>query len=281
MGTFITLRTYLDLPEAELARARLDASGIRARVVEGTSFNPLLNLAAGGIRLEVWSPDADRAEQILAEQGPAPEDLDAGEDEAGAGEVVRCPRCELEYCFYERVALPRSGAVPGVVAIFYLPLLLFGPRRWHCRKCEHVWDDPAEGPKVPTRLQPGDPRPVFRIQRAPYGRGVLLGLMVAVAFALSVRPRFPEVALALLFVAPLLGWLVAHALRADVCSGPGCREPLPPGVRDCPACKGAIVGRVRSPSEHHAAAADFRRELAACRAEEEQAQARPKKKKIR
>jgi hypothetical protein len=69
--------------------------------------------------------------------------------------------------------------------------------------------------------------------------------------------------------AAFVGWAIGHAIAADVCSEPKCRTPLVPGVETCPGCKGSVAGRVRSAAEHWAAAADFRRELAALHAKDE------------
>ncbi|EYF02673.1 hypothetical protein [Chondromyces apiculatus] len=268
MRAFVTVRKYLDATEAELARAHLDANGIEARVSEPTGFNPMLNLAAGGVRLEVLSLQVEQAEKLLQEVATTHIDLGDAEDDAEprkGGQTVRCPRCELEYCFHERVGIPRrfGSALSPLVAVVSLPFMLFGPKRWHCRKCEHVWDDPAEGPKKPTRLAPGEPEPVFRISRAARGRGLMLG---AVAGFLAGVALDDQPTALLMLVGALFGYFIGGMLRVDYCSGPTCRAPLPGGRKTCTACKGAVVGRVDSAAEHYAAAADFRREMAACHA---------------
>src|SRR5215471_15163602 len=94
----VTLRTYLDVIEAELARARLESADIAAIVVEPTAFNPLLTGAAGGVQLRVRGADVEKAEDILADAAIENADPDDGEGE----DVVRCPRCELAYCSYGR-----------------------------------------------------------------------------------------------------------------------------------------------------------------------------------
>ncbi|AKT43660.1 DUF2007 domain-containing protein [Chondromyces crocatus] len=273
MRAFVTVRRYLDSTEAELARAHLEVHGIEARVSEPTPFNPLLALPAGGVRLDVPSLQVEQAERLLQELRSAHIDLDEAEADdadtangASAAPTVRCPRCELEYCFFERGLPRRLGfAAAPIGALLALPFLLFGPKRWVCHKCEHVWSDPAEGPKKPTRLEPGDPEPVFRLHRAPTMRGLLLGFVAGFLLWVGVAHEYSGL-LPMLF--PIAGYGIGKALGADVCSGPKCREPLPPGMETCSACKGAVVGRVASAAEHYAAAADVRRELSACRAEE-------------
>ena len=272
---YVTLRRYLDPIEAQLDRARLEAEDIPARVIEPTGFNPALTLAAGGVTLDVRAEDALRAERILAEPGV---DLTVGgdDDPDDGPDAVRCPRCELPYCTFERPKL--RGLAPGGIGLLHLLAYGLGaaaPKRWRCQRCEHVWDDPAEGPKTMTRLAPGDPRPVFRLRRAHAGMGVFLGVMAG--FFAVILLHGPGAVL--LFVAPVLGWALGRSIGADVCSEPRCREPLSPRAEACPGCKGSVAGRVRSAAEHYAAAADFRRELAALRARDAEKGKRRLKKK--
>src|SRR3954469_12409743 len=100
MRRTVTVARYLDVTEAQLARVRLGGEDIEAFVIEGAGFNPLLTGAVGGVLLQVRERDQDRAREILAE---VPEEADEDADPyLGAERVVRCPRCELEYCYHER-----------------------------------------------------------------------------------------------------------------------------------------------------------------------------------
>ena len=270
----VTIAKYLNVTDAQLARVRLGGEGIEAFVIEGAGFNPLLTAAISAVQLQVRERDIDRARAILAEVLP---DVDDEPDPVPGGErVVRCPRCELEYCYHER--LRGSGMVPN-------PLVLVGhvfasavtAKRWRCRKCEHVWDDPDEGPAKMTRLEPGDPRPVFRLRRGRGATGVFLGMvmgfvstMVAANLVGRVDDDFGRVVAVLgygllFFGLPVLGWRIGKHVRADVCSVPECRTPLSREVEECPGCKGTIAGNITSAPEHFSAAADVRRELAASR----------------
>jgi hypothetical protein len=277
----VTLRRYLDPVAAQLDRASLEAAGITAHVIEAASFNPFLSGAAGGAQLQVGERDVGRAEAILASHGPGSEDASA--DDGEGTDVVRCPRCELAYCSLERPQLRTGSLFMPIVALVTLPLLPFAKRRWHCQKCRHEWDDPKEGPAAMTRLEPGDPRPVFRLRRAHAGMGLFVGLMVGflggmvTSFVLGAGGG----AVGVFLLAPVAGWLVGRSLRYDVCSEPGCRAPLPPGEEDCPRCRGAIAGSIDAAEQHFPAAADFRRELAALRREPAPAKKRKKKAKLR
>src|SRR4051812_17826827 len=111
MRRLVTIGQYLDTVQAQMDRARLNADGIDAFVTEGAGFNPLVNTAAGGTTLAVRARDVERARAILDQTPGEAEEEDGGEDK------VRCPRCELEYCFYKRARF--LGVIPG-------------PKRWHC-----------------------------------------------------------------------------------------------------------------------------------------------------
>jgi hypothetical protein len=252
----VTVGAYLDLLEAELARSRLEAEDIDAIVIEPTGFNPLLTAAAGGILLQVDGSDRRRAEEILAQPAPEPEVEDAEDADESA---VRCPRCELTYCSHAR-AIPSGGFPHPLLAVGYV----VSRKRWRCQRCEHVWDDPKQGARAMTRLLPGDPRPVFRLQRAHPGMGLLLGGMCGVVVAIVLQGSLA--APILLVGLAALGWFIGRWFRKDFCSEPQCRAQLLPGAEECPRCKGAIAGSITRASAHYSAAADFRRELAMLRA---------------
>ena len=279
MADLVTLRTYLDPLEANAAKAALQAGGVRAHVFEPTAFNPLYTVAAGGIRLDVSRRDVEHAEIILNElaeaalrddhedEEPVPSDPRGNHPYREPGlqtaDEVRCPRCELTYCFHEksypRFNTPAALVFLPILLLDYIPTFLFGQKRWHCRRCEYVWDNEREGPRAFTRLPKGAPRPVFRLRRTRAGTGLLLGLVVG-SFAVFLVP-YPLSTF--IFVgAVLLGYVLGRGVRSDVCSEPTCRTPLPPRREDCPQCKGTVAGTIRTAPEHYAAVAEVRRELA-------------------
>ena len=269
-GELVTLRTYLDPVEAQIARGRLGAEGIEAHVLDEGLHNVIMPGSVSGIRIWVREGNLVRAEEILREH-PWESARDDGE---GSG-VVRCPRCELAYCFHERMNIEGNSAATALsflAAIF----MVASPKRWHCHKCGHVWDDPKEGPAEMTKLGPDNPRPVFRLRRAHAGMGLFLGVpggvfavFVAAFVAFAVLGRAPGfLALPVFLSGPILGWLIGRAWTYDLCSEPGCRAPLAPDREDCPRCAGEIAGVIHAADQHYAASADFRRELAALRAKE-------------
>lgn len=259
VGTFAT-----DV-EAELARAKLEAEGIGSIVVEPARMNPLQLQAAAGARVEVPESQATRARAILAALAVTPDELS---DE----ERVRCPRCELEYCDLQRPTLKwiirnKMTGVPAllVVAIVGIPVFVvmwtfkLGQKRWTCDKCGHRWDDPNEGPKLPTMPEPDDPRPVFRLRRRSAGMGLFLGTIVGGLVNLFLPGTW------LLLLLPVAGVLVGGSVTREICSEPKCRTPLPPSGDECPRCKGVIGGTIEREGDHYAEAAAARRAIAADR----------------
>jgi hypothetical protein len=228
-GELVTVRTYFDALSAEIDRANLASQGIQAFVAEATSSNLVWGSAVAA-RLQVSSHDFVRSCAVLEEK--APEESAGDDEELG---VVRCPRCELAYCVREK-----EGA-------------------WCCQRCDHRWDDAEAGPLAVTRLEVGDPRPVFRLRRTHGGLGFFVGLVAAFLIgAVTLHGGLGFLAAA---GAILIGWLVGRSFRYEVCSVPDCRAALGPGDEECASCGGTIAGVIRSASEHYAAAADFRREL--------------------
>lgn len=263
----VMVATYSAAVEAEMNREYLKDHGIVAAVHESASFNPLINMAAGGVRLVVRGRDEGRARSLLARLRR--ESGGPGEDDDGEDGEVRCPRCESTYCFHERAFKGDGhGPVPGAVLVL-LPFIAASGKRWRCHKCTHVWDDPKEGPAKATPLHPDDPRPVFRLRRHRAGSGLLLGLLaLAIGGMLLASARLPGAVLPLL-LAPIVGYFLGRRATTDVCSAPGCRAELAAGRDTCPQCRGAIAGVIRSAPEHYSEAAAVRRELAALRAADE------------
>jgi putative signal transducing protein len=69
-STLVTIRTFINEFEANLAKAALETEGIKCMIGRDDcgGLRPSLSMA-NGIRLIVRSEDADRAEKILANEG--------------------------------------------------------------------------------------------------------------------------------------------------------------------------------------------------------------------
>lgn len=66
MDDLVTVATFHDVPEAELAQERLELEGIRAFVLEAQTGGVMPYLTdSTGIRLQVEPKDLERAREIL------------------------------------------------------------------------------------------------------------------------------------------------------------------------------------------------------------------------
>jgi hypothetical protein len=63
----VTVTTFPDVPEAELARERLALEGVSAFVLSAqtTGVMPFLAASAGGVRVQVKRQDLAKAKEIL------------------------------------------------------------------------------------------------------------------------------------------------------------------------------------------------------------------------
>src|SRR5262245_9680830 len=100
----MTVATFGDLVEANLARNRLETGGVQAVLadVETVAMIWSLDNAVGGIKLQVRAADAEQARAILAEppgqQAEAPEGVGAGteRDEACESDWPGGPAADAE-----------------------------------------------------------------------------------------------------------------------------------------------------------------------------------------
>lgn len=262
--SLVVIGEYIDSIDAEMARTGLESHGIEAFVIDVMSFNPLLSGLAGGIQLKVRESDAERAASLLGHMA-GPDKNDGNDDDDGEEGEVRCPRCELAYCFFEHSRPEGKGAV-SLLGLGHYLIGRARPKRWRCHRCLHEWDDSSDGPAALTRLHPDDPRPIFRLRRARRGMGLFLGLFAGIGVsAASALAGYPIGGFAM-FAGPILGVWIGGMFTHDVCSQPGCRAPLAPGESECPRCRGTVAGVIRYAHEHYSEAAQVRRELAALRA---------------
>jgi hypothetical protein len=67
MDELVTVATFSDAPEADLARQRLELEGIPAFVMDAQTAGvmPYLAGAMGGVRVQVEPKDLQRAKEIL------------------------------------------------------------------------------------------------------------------------------------------------------------------------------------------------------------------------
>lgn len=161
----VTLVTFSTSWEAQLARARLEAEGIEAVVADDNVARVYGGLGVvGGIRLQVWEPDAERAAAVLGERRPLPEIYLVTDDDAGR---PRCPGCNSD-----RVSFERWSRLGFLSSLLLLGVPLPVPRgRWTCRHCGGDWSEEDLRGLPPADAQPaaapgmGDPGALVTVAR--------------------------------------------------------------------------------------------------------------------
>ncbi|MFP6687243.1 MAG: hypothetical protein VB934_21160, partial [Polyangiaceae bacterium] len=139
-------------------------------------------------------------------------------------------------------------------------------KRWHCTKCDHVWDDPHAGPSIPSRFAEDDPRPVFYLKRTRSGMGGVWGFSLGCVLVILSKPEVSN--LLLVGGGVVAGGLLGRWYTYTVCSDPQCRARMRASDRACPQCKKTIAGAITRAPEHFAAVAEVRREFTALRERE-------------
>lgn len=123
-----TIASFVDPTDAHILRARLEAEGIPAYVVNEhhVRLNWFQAMALGGARVQVADEDAEEARQVMAA-------LERGEfalpDEPS--DAIACPRCGSQ----DIVADGRSRGLSLWSAFLFALPLPFSHRRVRCRAC--------------------------------------------------------------------------------------------------------------------------------------------------
>lgn len=253
-GPLVVIRTYGRALDAQIARSRLQASGVPCFLPDEqlSTIDPLLTDALGGVRLQVNAADADRAREILDQPLDLSEELDP---EHG------CPHCESPY-WSERWS---TWQIIGGVALLGLPFR-FLRRRCVCHRCEGSWSDEEERlrllpPAGQPALHDGSPesyrdtrqdpdllaRPVFRLRRTRAAAGAFWGMIAMALASMLLGPGSGG----LVVLGLLVGGLVGRAQVRYLCSEPSCRRPVGPRRATCPGCKSPVVGQIEHPAHHY------------------------------
>jgi hypothetical protein len=132
----VPVRKFRDLPEALLAKGRLDSAGIESFLADDNTVRVdwLWSDLLGGVKLLVDAENAEAANEILSQ--PIPESFDVDEDEDY--QQPRCPQCRsLDVSFEE---LYKPIAYGSLFVGLPFPVHRKG---WICHSCRHAWQDEA------------------------------------------------------------------------------------------------------------------------------------------
>ncbi|WP_136523375.1 putative signal transducing protein [Geomonas ferrireducens] len=131
-GRLVTIAQYRDLPEAGLAKSKLEAAGILCFLDNEYTVgaNWLYSNALGGVKLNVPEENAEEAKAIIEENIEYIEP----EESEGLLSDSACPACgatDIETKNYTR----KFAAISLLIS---LPMFLFR-NRYCCKSCGHRW----------------------------------------------------------------------------------------------------------------------------------------------
>jgi hypothetical protein len=132
-NNLVTIERFRDLPEALLAKGKLESAGILCFLADSELVRTdwLWSNAIGNMRLQVKSEDAQEAMSILRE--PPPEIF--LEEEVGEYyQQPRCPKCNSIDIGFESIDKPLSYAPMLLGFCFPVP-----KNTWKCHACGADW----------------------------------------------------------------------------------------------------------------------------------------------
>lgn len=130
----VIIRQFRDLPEALLARGRLESVGIECFLADDNMVRMdwFISNFVGGMKLKVKREDSEIANSILND--PIPENFDV--EGVGEYQQPRCPKCKSVDVSFEQLHKPLaySSAWIGVP-------IPFQRKTWKCHECGQRWQD--------------------------------------------------------------------------------------------------------------------------------------------
>ncbi len=137
LPSLVTLQHFRDIPEALLAKGKLESAGIDCLLADGNlvRMDWLLSNAIGGIRLQVRQQDLESARALLNE--PIPPEF--GDEALGEPFIQpRCPRCCSLDIGFER--MDRFWTY-GLWLLLSFPIPV-RKDHWKCYTCGVEWVEP-------------------------------------------------------------------------------------------------------------------------------------------
>ena len=130
----VTLRVFMHLQEALLAKSILESAGVRCFLADENiaRLDGLMSIVGGGLKLWVDEQDAETAAALLGQEMPERPEPKADSEPRER----RCPRCRSASVSAGRRDGPaaRSGLMAKLGA-------LWKRRQWICQTCAHEWRD--------------------------------------------------------------------------------------------------------------------------------------------
>ena len=119
---FSTLGTFEFPADVQIIKGRLESEGIPVFLRDETTINsdPSISSAIGGVKLQVYTVDRERAQLIFDEIRNYATDK--------AGNLIICPNCKAT----------KSEIYYSRSTIFYKLFPLFEPKKYRCLHCNFI-----------------------------------------------------------------------------------------------------------------------------------------------
>ena len=140
---FITVKTFTYPHEAQILKGRLESEGIHVYLQDELTVQAhnFLSIATGGVKLQIWSADMEKAIPVLQEIGVLDHNLQPSSEVVGSenlkeiivrkGNKITCP-----YCKSSEVARGRRQSNIAAWALVLLGLLIpVFKNESHCFDC--------------------------------------------------------------------------------------------------------------------------------------------------
>ncbi|MDG1331141.1 MAG: DUF2007 domain-containing protein [Crocinitomicaceae bacterium] len=132
----VTLRTFDTAIAAHILKNTLEGEGIVCHIFDENimTLNPLMNVAVGGIRLQVNIEDLEKAKVIVAEIDGKP--LTDEQDE-----TIQCPNCESTelYIDFNSMKDPK-GFLSMITSFILFTYPVYSKSVYKCKKCDTEFD---------------------------------------------------------------------------------------------------------------------------------------------
>ncbi|MEM8764503.1 MAG: DUF2007 domain-containing protein [Bacteroidota bacterium] len=119
---FFTLGTFEFPADVQIIKGKLESEGIPVFLRDETTINsdPLISAAIGGVKLQVYSVDKERAKLIFDEVRSYATDEN--------GQLIVCPNCGAK----------KSEIYYSRNSIFYKLFPFFEPLKYRCLECNMI-----------------------------------------------------------------------------------------------------------------------------------------------
>ena len=132
--TFKTIARFEYSSEAQIIKGRLESDGIKVFLSDNLTIDtePLISNAIGGVKLKVFSEDAEKAEQILR----AIQKYSLDDD----GKLIKCPKCNSEHVQLFSTIKNLKSFLSFIFGFIVGTLPFYAKHKYRCKDCKTEFD---------------------------------------------------------------------------------------------------------------------------------------------